>query len=103
MKHRVPHSLDQETARRVLREAADDYARRLADHGPSVRFVGSDRVDVHFAARGISLSGSVVLEPGAIVFDLEVPLLLRPFKRRAIAAVEREVRRWVARAERDSE
>lgn len=99
MKHSVPHSLDTETARKVARQAAQGYAERFAKYSPEVRWETEDRAVIGFSAKGISLKGSLELEPGAIVFDLDVPFLLRPFAGKAVRVIEREVQREVAKAQ----
>lgn len=100
MKQRIEHGLDQETARRVARAAADSYTTRFERFQPQVTWLGDDRAALSFNARGIHISARLELEPGAIVVDIDVPLLLRPFKGRAQQVVERELQKWTDKAAR---
>jgi hypothetical protein len=94
MRHRVVHDLAPELARRVAERAFASYAARYAKYQPELAWQSATRATASFRARGITVGGSIELEPGAIAFELEVPWLLRIFEGRAIATVEREVRVW---------
>jgi hypothetical protein len=98
MKHRVPHDLDPATARKVAEKAWESYSERFAKYKPTMAWVRENEARIGFRAKGISLSGVLELAEGAIDMDLEVPLLLRPFKKTAIDVIEQEIRKWVAKA-----
>ena len=94
MRHEVAHGLDPPLARRVAEHAFASYAARYGMFRPELRWIGEYRALAAFHAMGITVHGTVEIEPRAIAFELEVPWLLRLFEPRAIAVVEREVRRW---------
>ena len=100
MRHLVSHELTPEQARRVAERAFASYAERYAKYEPKLTWLDATRARASFHAKGISLGGTIELQPGAIAFELEVPWLLRPFQSRAVAVVEREVRLWEQAAER---
>ncbi len=100
MKHVIKHSLDQGTARKAAEAAYDSYSKKLPDYSPTADWTSETHCDCGFTAKGIHLTGSMDLEPGGIAMDLNVPLLFRPFKKKAMAVVEREVRKWIDAAER---
>jgi len=100
MQHRIAHTLDSQLARQVARKAADSYVERFAKYSPVVRWETEDRAQLSFSAKGVSLAGTLQLQPGAIVIDLQVPFLLKPFSGRAVSVIEEQVRHWIGVAER---
>lgn len=98
MKHSVPHDLDQDTARRVADKAWESYSQRFADYDPQIRWVDDRHAQVSFQAKGIKLKGALDIQPSAIDLDLDVPLLLRPFRKKAISVIDEEVRWWIGKA-----
>lgn len=100
MQHRIAHSLDPQLARTVARKAAESYAERFAKYSPVIRWENDDRAQLSFSAKGLSLEGTLQLEPGAIVLDLKVPFLLKPLSGKAVSIIEEQVRRWIDVAER---
>jgi hypothetical protein len=99
MKHSIPHPLGPERARRVAEQAFASYAERFAEYHPALRWLDAQRAETSFTVKGVTLKGSIELAAREILIDLDVPLLLRPFKSKAIEVIEREIRAWVARAE----
>lgn len=98
MEHRIPHDLSPELARKAVKGAVVAYCEKLVKYSPRVDWRGDDQVDVVFKAKGIGLTGTVKLEPNAVVVDMDVPLLLRPFKKIALDVIETEVKEWVRKA-----
>jgi hypothetical protein len=98
MKHTIEHDLEIPVARRVTDRAFDEYKSRYPAYEPSLRWVDERRADVSFNAKGIQLRGSMALAEHAIELDLNVPLLLRPFQKKAVEVIDREVRRWMDKA-----
>lgn len=98
MEHRIDHDLDPELARKAIAKAIETYTERFARYQPEASWVGTDKVKVGFTAKGVKLAGDLRLEPRAVVVDIQVPLLLRPFKGKAIDAIEQAVREWIDRA-----
>ena len=98
MEHRIEHDLSPELARKAVKGAVASYSEKLAKYSPSVEWKGEDHVDVGFKAKGMSLSGTLKLVPNAVVVDMDVPLLLRPFRKTALDVIETQVKAWVAKA-----
>jgi hypothetical protein len=98
MKHVIQHDLDQPTARRVVDRAFAEYQSRYPDYQPTLRWVSDQRADVAFSAKGVKLGGAMLLEATSISVDLDVPFLFRPFQKKALDVIEREVRAWVEKA-----
>lgn len=96
MKHVIHHHLDVAHSRRVADRALEHYVQRYAKYEPSVRWIDERRAEVAFKAKGLSLKGSVELQPGAITVDLDVPFLFRAFRGTAIRIIETEIRKVLA-------
>jgi hypothetical protein len=98
MKHVISHDLDLATAKRVVDRAFDEYKARFPDYQPTLHWATEHRADVTFNAKGIKLKGHMVVQAKTIELDLDVPLLLRPFQKKALDVIEGEVRAWLAKA-----
>jgi hypothetical protein len=98
MKHVIQHDLDNPTAKRVVDRAFAEYQRRFPDYHPSLTWANDLRADVSFNAKGVKLSGAMLVEPHSIVLDLDVPFLFRLFQSKAIEVIDREVRLWIDKA-----
>ncbi len=82
----------------MLQQAVESYCERFAKYSPETQWLGEDEVRVTFSARGAKLSGLLRLVPHAIVLDLDVPLLLRPFQSKAVEVIDTQVQKWLQRA-----
>jgi hypothetical protein len=100
MKHAVAHDLDHDTARKVARHALEGYAQQFERFDPQVVWSGADRAAVQFSAKGLTVKGQLDVRASEFVIDLEVPFLLKPFQKRAVDVVEREIEAWVAKVKR---
>jgi hypothetical protein len=98
MEHRIEHDLSPEPARKAVKGAVESYSEKLSQYSPTVAWQGEDRVDVGFKAKGLSLSGTLKLVPNAVLVDMDVPFLLRPFKKTALDVIETQVKEWVRKA-----
>lgn len=98
MKHRVPHDLDTPLAKKATNAALQAYAERFSEYSPKVHWKNDTCAEVSFQAKGITLKGLFELGPGCVEMDMEVPLLLRAFRKRAIEVIDAEIREWVGRA-----
>jgi hypothetical protein len=98
MKHVIEHGLDAATAHKVTERAFAEYRARYPSYDPTLTWTSDRAAKVGLSAKGVKLSGAVTLRDNAIDVELEVPLLLRIFQKRALEVIEREVRTWVERA-----
>lgn len=98
MKHTIDHNLDVATARKVADRAFAEYKSRFPDYEPTVSWVNEERADISFNAKGVKLKGALEISPKAITMDLDVPFLFRPFQKKAIEVIEREVKVWIGKA-----
>jgi hypothetical protein len=100
MKHSVPHDLGKDAAKRAAVAAFDSYKQRFAQYKPTTSWTSDDHADISFSAKGITLKGQLDVTPTSIDMDLDVPFLLRPFKDKALGAVDQEIISWIAKAKR---
>ena len=98
MEHDIRHDLEPAQAQRVAKQALQSYAERFAKYNPDVQWRSESQADVVFTVKGMRLAGGLKIEPGIIRLSLDVPFVLRPFKGRAFAVIEREVQGWLAKA-----
>ena len=98
MKHSVPHDLPFDLAKKAADSALQAYRARFPDYDPQVVWTGDKTAEVTFKALGSTLKGSFEILDKSIEMDMEVPLLMRPFKSKAIAVVEEKIRDWIGKA-----
>lgn len=98
MKHVVRHDLGQEQAKRVALAAIAAYSERFAKYSPEATWLDDRRARISFNVKGMSLSGTLQVNPNDIEMDLDVPFMLRPFKGKALGVIEEQVKKWVDKA-----
>ena len=98
MKHTVPHDLPFDLAKKAADHALQNYKQRFPDYDPQVTWSDEKTANVALKAKGISLKGVFEILPDAISMDMEVPLLLRPFKSKALEVIEEQIKEWIAKA-----
>lgn len=99
MRHDVPHHLDADTAKRVAEKALESYRQQFLEYHPTLAWPRPDRASITFTIKGIKLAATLDILPGAFGIDMDVPFLFRLFKSKAVAVVEGEIRKWIAKAE----
>ncbi len=100
MKHVIEHDLDMETAKLAADKAYESYRERFAKYQPTANWASDRHCDVTFTVKGVTLEGSIDLEPNKVLMDLDVPLLFRPFKKLAMGIVQEEIDTWLQKARR---
>ena len=90
-----PRPLSHADAKRAVEAAWAHYSQRLAKYGPSLRWNGPSEACVGFTARGMSFDSKLRIADRSLEFEMDVPLLLRPFAKPAITMLEQEVGKWV--------
>lgn len=98
MKHSVPHSLGIEVAKQAAENALAAYSERFSDYNPTVTWPTETNAQVSFKIKTLVLSGQFETLPEEISIEMEVPLMLRPFRAKALEVVEREIRQWLDKA-----
>lgn len=98
MKHSVPHTVGKATAQKVARQAFEAYQARFAEFSPKTNWLGDDRAQISFSAKGMTLKGEVSVGEKSIDIDMDVPFLLRPFQGKAVELIDREIKTWLGKA-----
>jgi hypothetical protein len=98
MKHVIDHDLDTTTARKVADRAFAEYKARFPNYEPNAHWVSDTRADISFNAKGIHIKGAMEITEKTIAMELDVPFLFRPFQKKAIEVIDREVRVWLGKA-----
>ena len=98
MKHKVPHDLPFDLAKKAADAALQEYRRKFPDYDPQVTWSDDKTAQVALKAKGMSLKGIFEIQSDAVAIDMDVPLLLRPFKAKAMEVIEDEIRTWIGKA-----
>jgi hypothetical protein len=98
MKHTIEHDLDMATAKKVTDRAFAEYGSRYPGYEPTLRWTNDRHADISMSAKGVKLGGEMVIAEKSISVELDVPFLLRPFQKKAIEVIEREVKVWIEKA-----
>ena len=98
--HDIPHDLDISLARLAAKKAAEAYGKRFAEYDYEAKWVSENRVELGFTVVGKRLEGSMTIKPDRLELELDVPLLMRPFRGKAIEIIEKEARSWLDKAKR---
>ena len=98
MDYSVKHDLGKDKAKQVAEAAYNSYKERFAKYSPTADWVGPYSCDISFNAKGIKLKGKMNVTDTSIEMELQVPLLLRPFKKMALGVISNEIDKWVAKA-----
>ena len=96
--HEIPHDLDFDLAKLAAEKAAEAYGQRFAEYDYKATWVRNDKVELGFTVMGKRLEGAMVVKARKLELDLDVPLVFRPFKGKALEIIEREARIWLAKA-----
>lgn len=101
MKKSFPHQLSPKQAREVARQAFAAYLEKLVDYHPRFDWRDDDNGDLTFQVLGKQVQGFISLLPGEILVEMKVPLLLKPFRKKALEVIGREINKWVKLAQAD--
>lgn len=100
MKHSIHHGLNKDLARKATHKAFESYKQRFAKYDPTVDWSTEDRANVSFSAKGVTLEGNIEITDSDVNLELNVPFILKPFKKKAVGVIEDEIQKWVKKAER---
>jgi hypothetical protein len=98
MKHSVPHDLPFPQAKKAADAALNAYRTRFPDFDPQVVWKTENLAEVTFRAMGATVRGLFAINSADVEIEMDVPLLMRPFKAKALGAVEEEIKKWIAKA-----
>ncbi|MEM1415845.1 MAG: polyhydroxyalkanoic acid system family protein [Myxococcota bacterium] len=96
--HDVPHDLSFELAKKATEKAFAAYAARFEEYAPTAEWTSERHADVSFTVKGMTLKGALDIKESAIGMELDVPFIFKPFRKKALEIIEREVVEWIAKA-----
>lgn len=99
MKHSVEHSLGIEKAKTVAEAAWASYSEKYSEYSPSCAWETEHKANIGFAVMGKTLNGVLEVSASDIGLELDVPFVMRPFKKMALGVIEKEIRKWIAKVE----
>ena len=99
MKHKIPHDLARDLARRATRAALEGYKAQFPQFQPGGRWTDDDTAEVWFVTPVGRIEGTVSVLAQAVQLHLtKIPWAARPFRRQAAKIVEDEVQMWIQKA-----
>lgn len=98
VKHDIRHDLELNLAKLAARKAVEAYGERFADYDFHSRWIDETKVELSFAVAGKRLDGNILVRTDALALSLDVPFVFRVFKNKAIDIIEREAKKWIAKA-----
>jgi hypothetical protein len=96
--HDIQHDLEFDLAKLAAERAAESYAKRFAEYEYKATWVSSSRVELGFTVMGKRLTGAMTVRTRKLELELDVPLMFRPFRGKALEIIEREARVWLEKA-----
>jgi hypothetical protein len=99
MQHIIKHDLSPELAKKAAEQAADYYTKKWEKYDAKAVWMSDTHAEITFNVKGVSVVATLDMQPGQAVVDMKkVPILLRPFKNKALDAVEKTLEKWIAKA-----
>jgi len=98
MKHTIRHDLGVELATKAAKAAFESYRQKFGKYDPQARWHSDHHAEVTFKVKLVRLDGQIEIYDDRIDMDLDVPLMFRVFKEKALSAIEGEVRAWIDKA-----
>jgi hypothetical protein len=95
-RHRIQHDLDWDCARHLIERAYTYYSERYPAYKLSLSWLDPRRAELRLHTRGKELLAQVVLFPGEVAVEMEVPLLFLPFAGRAHRSIDRAAQSWLS-------
>lgn len=98
MKHSISHDLGADLATKATKAAFESYRQKYEKYEPRAVWHSDRHADVTFKVKLVRLQGRLEIHDDRVEMDLDVPLMLRVFREKALGAIEREVRVWIDKA-----
>lgn len=99
MKHSVEHSLGIDKAKTVAEAAWASYSEKYSEYAPTCTWQTDHKATIGFSVMGKTLKGGLEVSGSDIGLELDVPFVMRPFKKVALGVIEKEIKKWIAKCE----
>lgn len=100
MEHRVSHDVGKDLAKKATVAAFASYRQKYGDYSPTTTWTSDYDATVSFAVKGFRLDGKILIKDAEVVMDMDVPFILKPFRKRALEIIETEIRAWCQKAKK---
>lgn len=100
MEHRVSHDVGKDLAKKATVAAFAAYREKYGEYSPTTTWTSDYDANVSFAVKGFRLDGKIHIKDAEVVMDMDVPFLLKPFRKRALEIIETEIRAWCDKAKK---
>ena len=98
MKHIIKYDISPELARKAATKAAERYTEKFSDYDVKTVWNTENNAVISFRVKGLDVSATMDLEPNQVSLDMQVPFILRPFKKKALHVVKEVIRKWIGKA-----
>ena len=98
MKHIIKHDLSPELAKKAATKAAERYTAKFEKYNARTDWHSDTHAEISFRVKGLDVAATMDLEPEQVALDMEVPFILRPFKKKALGVVEEVIQKWIDKA-----
>jgi hypothetical protein len=99
MEYSVEHGLDDRSrVREVVEKAYGSYKDRLADYHPSMTWVDDSKAKIGFRVLGKSIEVFLIVGEKTVEMTGDLPFMFRPFQKKIVSVIGREVEKWIAKA-----
>lgn len=96
--HTLRHDVTHEQARAAIRTALEVYCRKFPQFDPKTSWLNENRAQTEFRFKRITFLAEVEVLPDRLEMGMDVPLMFWPLRNRALAMLESEINKWLARA-----
>jgi hypothetical protein len=99
MKDKLEHGLKRDEAKQALKKAFESYRERFSKYNPQATWTDDYTAEFSFNAKGLRLEGKVTVEEDVMDVELDVPMVLRVFKGKAMDVIRDEIDKWKERVD----
>ncbi|MBT8491798.1 MAG: polyhydroxyalkanoic acid system family protein [Deltaproteobacteria bacterium] len=98
MKHKIDHDLGTDLAAKATKAAFAEYQKKYTKYDPKAVWNADNAADVSFKVKLVRLKGTLEIKEDCVEMELDVPMVFRVFKDKAMRAIEKEVLVWIEKA-----
>ena len=99
MEYSVEHGLeDRSRVREVVEKAYGSYKDKLADYSPQLTWVDDTKARIGFKVLGKSIEVFLTVTAKTVEMTGDLPFMFRPFQKKIVSVVGREVEKWIDKA-----
>ncbi len=81
-----------------MEKAYGSYKERLADYKPNLTWVDDTKAKIGFHVLGKNIEVFLTVTERTVEMNGDLPFLFRPFQKKIVSVVGREVEKWIEKA-----